>query len=57
MGESTVKMLFKNSEQIETYGREVFGSRCHCTNTVIRKDTWLGEERGGSRLAIHQGTG
>ena len=39
VGESTVRMVFKNSGQIEqavkTYGGQVFDSRCHCTNTVI----------------------
>ena len=39
VGESTVRMVFKNSGQIEqavkTYGGQVFDSHCHCTNTVI----------------------
>ena len=39
VGESTVRMVFKNSEKIEkavkTYGGQIFYSRSHCTNTVI----------------------
>ena len=39
MGGSTVRMVLKNSGQIEqavkTYGGQAFNSRCHCMNTVI----------------------
>ena len=39
VGESTVRMVYKNKEQIEnaakTYGGQMFDSRSHCTNTVI----------------------
>ena len=46
VGESTVRMVFKNSGQIEqvvkTYGGQVFDSRCHCMNTgIIHMERYL----------------